>query len=110
MPVSHYTDAGHLEMSSEDSSDTIEMASMEDLAITPDPRHHKHEDFPHPHHDSDEDSEDDDEGDRALLSPRDRLPVGEDDAYLVENASVWVQARRIVIEVFLRLLRRTRMH
>lgn len=99
MAVPHYPDAGHSD-SSEDASDTIEMDDLEELAITP--VHHtrrKNEEFEHHDEDSEDESGDEDDGDRALLAPRGMPSHGERDRYPVEDSSVWVQARRIVIEV-----------
>ena len=59
MPTTHYADAGHSEPFSEDASDTIELASLEELVITPDGRHHnKHDDFEHNGIDSEDDTQD----------------------------------------------------
>ena len=91
-----YADAGHSRRSSEEISESIEMDSLEELAITPDPRQHKHEDFEH--RESDDESGEEDE---ALLVPRERPVRGVTGGGSVDEASVWVQARRIVIEVFL---------
>lgn len=101
MADTHYPDAGHSEPPPEYNSDSIELTSLEDLAITPDLRHNKHDSFHHHDSDSEEDSGDEDEGDRALLAPGDRSPSGEEDGFPPEAASVWVQARGIVVEVFL---------
>lgn len=73
------------------------MDSLEELAITPDPRQHKHEDFGHRDYENDSGEEDE-----ALLVPGERTSGDRPDGGPVETASVWVQARRIVIEVFMR--------
>lgn len=72
------------------------MDSLEELAITPDPRQHKHEDFGHRDYENDSGEEDE-----ALLVPGERTSGDRADGGPVETASVWVQARRIVIEVFM---------
>jgi hypothetical protein len=95
MSDSRYADAGHSRQSSEEISESIEMNSLEELAITPDPRQHKHEDFEHQEFDDDSGEEDE-----ALLVPRERPSNSPTESGSVDKASVWVQARRIVIEVF----------
>ncbi|KAI0093837.1 hypothetical protein BDY19DRAFT_989371 [Irpex rosettiformis] len=91
MSDSHYADAGHSRSS--DASESIEMDSLEELAITPDPRRPKHEDFAHQDYENDSGEEDE-----ALLVPQQRTtrdPAKEGHA---KKVSIWVQARRIVIE------------
>lgn len=95
MSDTHYTDAGH-SRSSGDTSESIEMESLEELAITPDPRLHKHEEFGHQDYENDSGEEDE-----ALLMPRERTTRNVTEGKAAEKASVWVQARRIVIEVFM---------
>ncbi|KAI0699660.1 hypothetical protein BC835DRAFT_1405045 [Cytidiella melzeri] len=85
-------DAGH-SRTSEETSESFEMDRLDDNATTPDPRRHQHQRSANP--DFEEDSADEDE---ALLVPRERPPMEEIGNVPVGRASVWVQARRIVIE------------
>ncbi|KAI0345011.1 hypothetical protein BDW22DRAFT_1325659 [Trametopsis cervina] len=89
MADSHSPGAGHSRLS-EDSSEDIEMDTLDELAITPDPRLHKHDSGQHDYED------DSGEEDEALLMAGERPPRTANEP--MEKVSVWIQARRIVIE------------
>ncbi|KAI0699664.1 hypothetical protein BC835DRAFT_1267406 [Cytidiella melzeri] len=117
MASAHQADAGHSRTPSDDTSDTIEMDNLEELAITPDPRdskrtaaaglpnanllHEKRVYFPDEHHDHEEDSGEEGE---ALLAFAERPLPRVRDVPLAEHVGGWVQARRIVVETVPTLL------
>ncbi|KAH8100273.1 Mg transporter [Cristinia sonorae] len=95
-----YADAGHPATPSDDSnSDTIEMANLEDIVVTPNP--HKRQEYHTPYAQDDHGVEesysddDDDEGGRALLGSSDRVRGRE---RLPGPLGVWPQVKDIVIE------------
>jgi solute carrier family 41 len=98
-------------MSASSSEDDIEMANLEDIAVTPNPRFQngtKHIPFD-PHQqpedsdkDSDKDSDEEDEGDVALLGLPQRTHGRE--RIQVHMPQGWSQAKGIVIEVSLRII------
>jgi hypothetical protein len=82
--------------SSRSSGDDIEMADLDDIVVTPNPRLAQGKHMPFGDHDDDsedDDLENGDEGSRGLLFPRrtrgrERIPTG-----------IWPQVKSIVIEV-----------
>ena len=103
MDAIKYSDAGHsvnlaTRTSTETSSiemDTLENPSDHHL------QHHKHDSFHGSDPDSEDDSGDDDEGDRALLTPRERPHDWESPRSPGLKTRIWQQVQRIVIEVIL---------
>lgn len=86
-----HSDAGHSGPSSESSSDTIEMATLEDHTL--ESRHHKQEDYEDDYRETEEEVDDD----RALLVPRERPPGAEH--LSTPDPGMWTKVLRIVIEV-----------
>ena len=88
--------------------DDIEMANLEDIAVTPaDPRFqngtkHIAFDLHQESEDPDKDSDEEDEGDVALLGLPQRTHGGE--RIQVQRPQGWFQAKGIVIEVSLRVI------
>lgn len=97
MPNHHEPNAGHSGPSSAASSDTIEMAPLEDQSL--EHRHHKHEeDYQDDYNYPERESEDDDDAvDRSLLFPEDRTRGRERSP--VSETSTWSKALRITVEV-----------
>lgn len=93
----HEPNAGHSGPSSAASSDTIEMAPLEDQSL--EHRHHKHEeDYQDDYHYPERESDDgDDDVDRSLLFPEDRTRGRERSP--VSETSTWSKVLRITVEV-----------
>ena len=94
-------------MSASSLEDDIEMANLEDIAVTPDPRFQNGTkripfDLHQEPEDSDKDSDEEDEGDVALLGLPQRTHGGE--RMQVQRPQGWSQAKGIVIEVSLRII------
>lgn len=85
---------------SDSGSDTIEMDTLDEIAVTPAP-HVRQTPYIHDSHVEDDDSgdEDEDDGERALLTPGDRPRGRERIPSREHDTGVWVQVKRIVIEV-----------
>ena len=98
MDGSTYLGAAHPSMSSDASSDTIEMTHLDDIDITPNSKlETAYKTAPYLDDDTqdlDDDYEGSDEGQQALLGSR---RVGEPPAQI--KSSLWGRVKRIVIEV-----------
>ncbi|KAI0078969.1 hypothetical protein K474DRAFT_1738766 [Panus rudis PR-1116 ss-1] len=85
---------------SEASSDTIEMATLDEIAVTPDPRLHaeyrQSQYLQEDHNSDDDDSDTEDGGHTALLRPHNRTRGPE--RPLESDIGLWPQIKRIVIE------------
>lgn len=89
-PPSPHSDSG---------SDSIEMDTLDEIAVTPAPHIGRTPYIHSSHIVEDEDSEDEDDGERALLTPGDRPRGRERIASKQHDIGVWAQVKRIVIEV-----------
>lgn len=97
-----YLDAGHSGPSSESSTASIELKTLQDIPVTPaadDPHRKDVYEVDQNEAESEDDSADEDDGRRALLS-HDRPRGRERPLSPSPTASVWAQVKRIVIEVF----------
>lgn len=97
MPQFHHLNAGHSVPSSEASTDTIEMAPLEDQLL--EHRQHKHEGYQDDYGGPEGESDDEDDVDRALLFPEDRTRGRERSHSPTPETSMWSKILRITIEV-----------